>query len=46
MYKKYTSPLGYQNNANGIDTYGVNHNGFTLRDELEYQDAAKPEKMP
>lgn len=21
----------------GIDTYGVNHNNFSLRDELEYQ---------
>ena len=39
MYRKYTSPLGYQTGTDGIDTYGVNHNGFSLRDELEYQNA-------
>lgn len=37
MYQKYTSPFGYQTGAGGIDTYGVNHNGFSLRDEIEYQ---------
>ncbi len=37
MYPKYTSPFGYQTGTGGIDTYGVNHNGFTTRDELEYQ---------
>ena len=39
MYRRYTSPLGYQTGTDGIDTYGVNHNGFSLRDELEYQNA-------
>ena len=34
---KYKSPFGYYNNANQIDSYGVNHSGFTTRDELEYQ---------
>lgn len=37
MYQKYTSPFGYQTGMGGIDTYGVNHNGFSLRDEIEYQ---------
>ena len=37
MYPKYTSPFGYQTGTGGIDTYGVNHNNFSLRDELEYQ---------
>lgn len=37
MYQKYTSPFGYQTGTDGIDTYGVNHNGFSLRDEIEYQ---------
>ena len=37
MYPKYTSPFGYQTGTGGIDTYGVNHNGFSLRDEIEYQ---------
>ena len=37
MYQKYTSPFGYQTGTGGIDTYGVNHNGFSLRDEIEYQ---------
>lgn len=37
MYQKYTSPFGYQTGTGGIDTYGVNHNKFSLRDELDYQ---------
>ena len=37
FFGKYKSPLGYYNNANQIDSYGVNHRGFTTRDELEYQ---------
>ena len=39
MYRKYNSSLGYQTGVNGVDTYGVNHNSFSLRDELEYQNA-------
>ena len=39
LYRKYKSPLGYQTGDNGIDSYGVNHNGFSLRDEIEYQTA-------
>ncbi len=41
MYPKYISPFGYQTGSNRIDSYGVNHSGFSLRDELEYQFARK-----
>ena len=37
MYSQYKSPLGYQTNDNGIDSYGVDHSNFSLRDELAYQ---------
>ena len=37
MFNKYKSPLGYAINDNNTDTYGVDHSGFTLRDELAYQ---------
>ena len=37
MFNKYKSPLGYQTGANQIDSYGVDHSGFTTRDELAYQ---------
>ena len=43
MYSKYTSPFGYQTGDNGIDSYGVDHSGFSLRDELQYQ-AARTDK--
>ena len=36
-YYDITSPFGYQTGVGGIDTYGVNHKGFSLRDEVEYQ---------
>ena len=39
LYGKYKSPFGYQVGDNGIDSYGVDHSGFTLRDEIEYQTA-------
>ena len=39
IWKKYKSPLGYETGNNGIDSYGVNHSGFSLRDEIEYQTA-------
>ena len=35
--RQYKSPLGYYNNGNQIDSYGVNHSGFSTRDELNYQ---------
>ena len=37
MYPKYKSPLGYSTGDNNIDSYGVDHSGFSNRDELEYQ---------
>lgn len=37
MYTQYKSPLGYMNGDNNIDSYGVDHSGFSTRDELEYQ---------
>lgn len=37
LYGNYKSPLGYQTGENQIDTYGVDHSGFSTRDELEYQ---------
>lgn len=37
LYKKLKSPLGYQMFQNQIDSYGVDHSGFSTRDELEYQ---------
>jgi len=37
LYPKYKSPLGYEIGDDGIDSYGVNHSGFSTRDELEYQ---------
>ena len=39
FWKQYTSPLGYESNGNRVDTYGVDHSGFTTRDELQYQTA-------
>ncbi len=39
MYEKYKSPFGYQVGDNGIDSYGVDHRNFSLRDEIEYQTA-------
>ena len=37
FYTKYKSPLGYQTGENQIDTYGVDHSGFSTRDEVKYQ---------
>ena len=39
IYPKYKSPFGYQVGDNGIDSYGVDHRNFSLRDEIEYQTA-------
>jgi len=36
---KYKSLLGYYNKDNQIDSYGVNHSGFSTFDELNYQNA-------
>ncbi len=37
IYSRYKSPFGYSNGNNLVDSYGVDHSGFSLRDELEYQ---------
>lgn len=38
MYRRYVSPLGYRTaNGSNIDSYGVDHSGFSTRDEIEYQ---------
>ena len=37
MYKRYKSALGYELGDDGIDSYGVDHNRFSTRDELAYQ---------
>ena len=37
MYPKYKSKFGYQIGNNQIDSYGVDHSGFSLQDELAYQ---------
>ena len=37
MFNKYKSPLGYQTGENQIDSYGVDHSGFSTRDEIAYQ---------
>ncbi len=39
IFGQYKSPLGYQVGENQIDTYGVDHSGFTTRDEVAYQTA-------
>lgn len=42
--RQYKSPLGYYNNDNQIDSYGVDHSGFSTRDELNYQWRGSKEK--
>ena len=39
IFGKYKSPLGYTLGTNNIDSYGVDHSGFTTRDEVAYQTA-------
>jgi len=39
MYPKYKSKFGYQINDQGIDSYGVDHSGFSIADEINYQTA-------
>ena len=36
-FDDYKSPLGYVADGKKIDTYGVDHSGFTTKDEIEYQ---------
>lgn len=37
IWQKPKSPLGYHSNDNEIDSYGVNHSGFSTSDEVHYQ---------
>ena len=37
MYPRYQSRFGYFNQDDQTDGYGVDHSGFSLRDELLYQ---------
>lgn len=37
VLKKIKSPLGYYMLQNQIDSYGVDHSSFSIKDELEYQ---------
>ena len=38
FFGKYQSPFGYENGENGgVDSYGVDHSGFSTQDELQYQ---------
>ena len=37
MYRNFKSQLGYENGENKIDSYGVDHRNFSLRDEISYQ---------
>ena len=39
MYPRYQSRSGYFNQDDQTDGYGVDHSGFSLRDELLYQTA-------
>ncbi len=39
IFGKYKSPLGYTLGGNNVDSYGVDHSGFTTRDEVAYQTA-------
>ena len=37
IWGNHKTALGYETNDGGVDSYGVDHSGFSLRDELEYQ---------
>ncbi|MBP5398911.1 MAG: hypothetical protein J6Y53_00650 [Alphaproteobacteria bacterium] len=37
FFGKYQSPFGYMSGDNGVDSYGVDHSGFSTQDELQYQ---------
>lgn len=39
IWDKIKKLSGYQSGDGGIDSYGVDHSGFSVRDELEYQSA-------
>ena len=37
FFKKYTTPFGCITDGNQADEYGIDHSGFSTRDEPEYQ---------
>ena len=37
FFGSYKSPFGYTSGDNGVDSYGVDHSGFSTQDELQYQ---------
>lgn len=37
MLNNYKSPLGYVADGKKIDSYGVDHSGFSTKDEIKYQ---------
>ena len=37
FFRNYRTPFGYVADGNQIDAYGVDHSGFSTRDELQYQ---------
>ena len=40
FFGSYKSPFGYESGKNGgVDSYGVDHSGFSTQDELQYQTA-------
>ena len=40
FWQLYKSPLGYTNNNNNqIDSYGIDHSGFSTKDEMQYKNA-------
>lgn len=45
IWGKAKSPFGYQTNHNGIDSYGVDHSNFSLRDEIAYQMARENQEQ-
>ena len=37
FFKNYRTPFGYVADGNHVDAYGVDHSGFSTRDEVQYQ---------
>ena len=37
FFKNYRTPFGYVADGNQVDAYGVDHSGFSTRDEVQYQ---------
>ena len=39
IWEELKKLAGYSSGDGGVDSYGVDHSGFSTRDELEYQNA-------